>query len=253
MALTREDLEEILEEKLNKKLNPILKSVEFMSASFDEITKKMVKLEQDKNEISMENKQLKSECLRLSNDLELLKQEMNNMEQYSRRDCLEIRGIPPTTNEDTNKIVQSIGNQIGVEVADTDISISHRLPSEHGRNQLHGDHNSTIRDPAIIVKFTRRDIRDKFYKARKNLRDKTTRDIGMLRTTERRIYIGENLTRHNRKLFNRCLQAKRELKYKFIWTSAGKVLLRRDESSPVKCIQHEDDLRKIHEAAARDK
>ena len=160
-----------------------------MSERFDDMVKRLTTLEKEKKEIAMENQRLQSECLNMANNLKLLKQEMNNLEQYSRRDCLEIRGIPPTSDENPMNLVQSIGKLIGVEVNNTDISISHRLPSN---NQQHGRPN--IRDPGLIVKFTRRDVRDRFFKARKNLRDKSTRDLGMLRIAESKIFIAESLT-----------------------------------------------------------
>ena len=49
-------------------------------------------------------------------------------------------------------------------------------------------------DPAIIVIFVRRDVRDQFYASRKHFRGKSTRDIGLSRITEHKIYIGESLT-----------------------------------------------------------
>jgi hypothetical protein len=53
-------------------------------------------------------KKKENQCLREKlhaavNDVEMLKLEVNNMEQYSRRDCLEIRGIPTIIGEDTNE------------------------------------------------------------------------------------------------------------------------------------------------------
>ena len=54
------------------------------------------------------------------NDIELL-------EQYMRRDCLEIRGIPVLTGEDTSQFVKKVWEIIEVQVQDQDISISHRL------------------------------------------------------------------------------------------------------------------------------
>ena len=45
-----------------------------------------------------------------------------------RRECLEIRGIPGTAGEDTNEIVKKIGALIEVDISDTDISVSHRIP-----------------------------------------------------------------------------------------------------------------------------
>ena len=69
-----------------------------------------------------ENRCLKAELQNASNSLKLMKQELNNSQQYSRRDCLEIKGIPIQRNEVTNEVVKSVGNLIGVEVKDEDIS-----------------------------------------------------------------------------------------------------------------------------------
>ena len=79
-----------------------------------------------------------------------MKQELNNLEQYSRRECLEIRGIPVQPGEKTNEIVRKVGEVIGVVIESNDISISHRLPAN--RN------NSRNTEPTIIAKFIRRDI-----------------------------------------------------------------------------------------------
>ena len=123
MALTREDLEEILEQKLDKKLDPILKSVQFMSERLDEMTRKLDKLEQEKTEILRESHRLKSECLHLSNELNQVKTNLNDLEQYTRRDCLEIRGIPiQTDREDTDEIVKKVGEMVGVSIESKDIS-----------------------------------------------------------------------------------------------------------------------------------
>jgi hypothetical protein len=126
------------------------------------------------------------------------------MEQYSRRDCLEILGIPTIIGENTNKLVKKIGQQIGAHVSDQDISISHRLRTSDGR------------DPAIIVKFSCRDVRDKFYRERKALRNKSIKDIGITRFADRKIFIVESLIQQNRKLFNKCLQVRREKNFKYI-------------------------------------
>lgn len=70
------------------------------------------------------------------------------MEQYMRRDSLEISGIPqPTTEADkeqTSDTVLQLSEKIGVQMQRCDISVSHRIPSRQ-----HGD----VRQSAIIVKF----------------------------------------------------------------------------------------------------
>ena len=95
-----------------------------------------------------------------------------------------------TTGEDTNVIVKKIGALIDVDINDTDISISHRIPSSND-----GASGSTsFRHPAIVVKFTNRKNRDLFYKARSKLKSYSTSDIGLGRNGETKIYIQASVT-----------------------------------------------------------
>ena len=249
-------LEQAMSKILDKKLNPVVKNLEklqskidkidkleesisFFSKQYDDFIMKIKGLEDMNASLVDENRCLKAELQNTSNNLKLMKQELNNSQQYSRRDCLEIKGIPIQRNENTNEVVKSVGNLIGVEIKDEDISISHRLAAKNSQTGL------TRNDPAIIVKFVRRGVRDQFYTARKHLRGKSTKDIGLSRTSEHNIYIGESLTQQNRQLFNSCLEKKRQLKYKFIWSSAGRIFLRKDENSPSISIFEMKDLDKI--------
>ena len=61
---------------------------------------------------------------------------------------------------------------MGVKVKGDDISTSHHLPiMNHGRE-------ASSRTPSIIVQFVRRDVRDKFFKAKKQLFGVSSRDLG---------------------------------------------------------------------------
>ncbi|CAB4005709.1 Hypothetical predicted protein [Paramuricea clavata] len=234
--MNEEHLTQLIGKLLDKKLNPIVKTLDevnikivkidiieqfltFLSDKYDDLFSKVAKMEETNKLLVEENKYLRESLHDSSNNLDQLKQEINNIEQYSRRECLETRGIPIQSGESTDEFVLKIGEQIGVRVEENDISISHRLAT--GNRNV----DSTKRDPAIIVKFVRRDILDRFNKAKTNLRNKTTRDIGMLRFAERKIYVAESLTQWNKKLFNKCLEAKKQLNYKFIWTTYGKIFL----------------------------
>ena len=57
------------------------------------------------------------------------------MEQYSRRDCIEISGLPQENDEDLKKLVVKIGSLMDVELDERHISISHRLPKSRSENQ----------------------------------------------------------------------------------------------------------------------
>ena len=61
---------------------------------------------------------------------------------------------------------------------------------------------------------------------RKELRNKTTQDIGF--SIHNKIFISESLTLKNRELLKKCLQFKKAANYMFIWTSSSKNYLRKD-------------------------
>ena len=81
-----------------------------------------------------------------------------SLAQYLYRYSLEISGIPLSEDYSTNDIVIAVGKAINVSVKEEDISTSHPLPS----------YNSGA-PPKIIVKFTRRDVRNVYYASRRKL------------------------------------------------------------------------------------
>ena len=98
-----------------------------------------------------ENVPLRSDSAKMKKEICDLRSAIDKQAQYMRRECLEIRGVPVTSGEDTNEIVKKIGVLTDVDIIDTDISISHRIPSSNGRESRS---IPPIRDPAIVVKFT---------------------------------------------------------------------------------------------------
>ena len=74
-----------------------------------------------------------------------------DLAQYIRCDCLEIAGIALNEELTCEGIVRSIGNAIGVAVSDTEISVMHPIPSFNA-----------VAPPKLIVKFTRREVLDRF-------------------------------------------------------------------------------------------
>ena len=114
------------------------------------------------------------------------------------------------TREDTNEIVVEFGRKLGVDLKKEDISTSHRLSSKVKANR-----ERALFPPAITVKFTSRDVREKLYRARKVLKDITSQDLGF--SEENRIFINESLTRCNKELFKDCLKVKKDKGFKFLW------------------------------------
>ena len=73
---------------------------------------------------------------------------------------------------------------MGINIQNKDISVSHCLPT--GRNSTYKGKNT---EPAIIVKFISRDVKESFYRAMKHLKGITIRNIGYEKANF--IYINE--------------------------------------------------------------
>ena len=54
-------------------------------------------------------------------------------------------------------LVMKVGELMGVEIKDDNISVSHRLPTS-------SKYKGKTTDPAIVVKFVRRDVKERYYK-----------------------------------------------------------------------------------------
>ena len=157
----------------------------FFNTSFETVKVKMDSLEKQTKTLAQENNRLRSDSAKMNKEISDLGSSINDQAQYPRRECLEIRGISGTAGENTNEIVKKIGALIEVDISDTDISVSHRIPLSNN-----GEAGSTpIRHPAIVVKFTNRRIRDRFYKARTKLKSCNIRDNGLGRYGENNILI----------------------------------------------------------------
>jgi len=86
--------------------------------------------------------------------------EVNNLEQCSRRCCLEIRGIPYKDNENTEEVVYLV-KQLDINITGSEISVAHRLATPNNSNK----------NPAIIVKFLSQKLRDTICRKRWKLKD----------------------------------------------------------------------------------
>ena len=256
MTINCDQLAKILDDKLSplnsriaelkKSVDEAMNHIEFVNAKYDELLQMMKtsnderKALQNENKILQdENKILKATIHSIERSLESVTRANHDLEQYTRRECVEIRGIPVAatpSEEQTNNIVKDVGKLLGVDITDNDISVSHRMPQSQERK-------GKPRPPAVIVKFTRRDVKDNFYRARKHLKDLTTQDLGY--SEKNKIYLAESLSERNRMLFKDCLKVKKDLEFKFIWTLNGKIFMRKDKDSPVHLIANKEDLQKM--------
>lgn len=219
---------------------------------FGDVLKELDILRDEKNKIKMdildlkENYRAKTESMRdridemqersldMENELNNQYYRMVEIEQYNRRNNIEIHGVTYRDEEDCELIVKKIVENLELEIGEEDIEAAHRLKSNKDEK---GN---------IIVKFSNRKIRDKVMENKRkcSITNKMIDIIG--EGEDRKIFLNENLCYEKKRLFNEALRKKRELEWKFIWTVNGNIKMKKDENSKIIEIRFDRDLDKIN-------
>ena len=220
---------------LKAELSELKNSQEFICSQYD-----VLKEEYDK--LVLTNKNQEAEICKLKSESSDMKKQsikemdkLDEVEQYGRRQNLEIVGVPVQENEDTNALVIEVAKLLDVEVPPDQISTSHRLPINP---------NSKIsKTPPIIVRFVNRDIRNKLYANRKLTRSANLNKFSVAGTEK--IYLNENLTQIRKKLFWKTKQKAKQMNYRYIWTTNGNIFAKKSDDEITLAIKNDLDLNLI--------
>lgn len=172
--------------------------------------------------LKTENDTLKKKVLQLEDELD-------EAQQYSRRNCVEIHGLD-VEGGDVLKAVKDVGQALGMCIEDSMVDACHTL----------GKRSDAAGPPAIIVKFVRRLDAEDMLAKRRVKRQLSTRHLN--KNTDTPIYINESLTQKRRILLSRARAAKKEKNFKWVWVRGGKVFMRKEDDGPVKYVKCLADL-----------
>lgn len=224
---------EVLEnnKKMEKDLN---KSSESVTEQLEENTK-AVRAQTEKFEKCLKIiEDLKAENNMLKEKIAVLETRVEDVEQYSRCNTIEIHGIPEEKNEDVVGIVKEVGTALGMQMDAGMIDACHRMGKRPGSN------NAT---PGIIVKFVRRIDKEEMLRKKRVKRNLSTRHMNM--NTDIPIYINEALSPARRRLYAAARQVKRDKNLKYLWVRGGKIFVRKEDSAPVIQVTCQADLNKL--------
>lgn len=201
-------------------VDAVERAMEMLSAKYDEALSTMSRQKQELDQLKKKTCEFEQSMKEKDATIAELRVNVSSLEQYSRRNNVEIRGLRTTPNEDLLKEINVLAGRLRLpEVAALDTESIHRLPVREGMV------------PPILIRFTHRSTRDLWLSKRTTLRNEN-------------IYVNENLTKHVKALFWKTKQLAREHSYKFVWTRNGKIFVRQKEGAAVIRIEHEEDLRK---------
>ena len=158
------------------------------------------------------NLDLQNENKFLKSKVTTLESQIDQAEQYSRRNCLRISGVQESNNENTDEIVLKISSDIGSGIQLPDIDRCHR----------NGNPNRNRTKPRdIIVKFSTYRARSDFYKKRTSLKDR-----GYLR-----VFVNEDLTRRRSGQLYQARALVKSGRLKGAWSSDGTILIKSNDDS----------------------
>ena len=200
-------------EILEGRVIEIESSQQFLSTKYDELNNKSTYIDKENKQIDKENKLLLSKINSLEKKLEEERHKRISLEQYGRREMLEISGIQKQEGEGCIEIAHHICKTAKANIPIHKIEIAHR-----------------IMNGSIIVKFRDRSSRDLLFKNKLQLKNVTSEEIGY-EGPPKAIYINESLAFDTRKLLCEVKTKCREIGYKRVITDNGIIKIKKDQNS----------------------
>ena len=137
--------------------------------------------------------------------------EINDLEQYSRRSHIRIRGLRVQQGESyKGAVARFCSTRLRVRILESDLDDAHPLPSRTTPRATTGQPDGLASHPpphTMIVRFFRRDQRDNVLRSRKLLKDQG-------------IVISEDLTKKNQALLRKLKDSNQ---FKSSWSWMGKI------------------------------
>ena len=207
------------------------------------VAQRMAPLQDELNE-------LKKRLAKVEKELKKALVRNDDLEQYSRRPCLRVSGIPETQGEDTTGIVLDLAKRCGAKIGVDDIDVSHRVGPGKSNTQDDGDIADIADEPQerkhreIIVKFRKHGARLQLLKGR-----------AYFRTKKEKVYINEDLCKPRKNIAFACRQLRKNEDSPIVktWVYNGNVYIQDkddnklritslDELEPFKPPEEDEDL-----------
>lgn len=176
-----------------------------------------------------------AEITQLNTRIDDLELKLDQAEQYSRRNCIRIAGLPESENEDTTSVTMELIN-------DT-MALDPPLELQEV-DRLHRVGKPDSQKPrGIIVKFATYRSRARVFSAKAALSDKR------FGPTQTKVYINDDLTRLRAKLLYEARKLKKQKLIHDAWTREGTVLVI-DNSKKTSSLKSTKDLVKYSRSYA---
>ena len=160
------------------------------------------------------------------------------LEQYSRRNCLNFTGVPESKDENTIQLATELAKMANVKIDRADIDRVHRIGKQKPTTQGQKPPPRTL-----VVKFTSYLKREAIWFGRKDLRNaKPPRGSNLTEHGMKDIFIQESLIKQNQEIMYLARQLKRAGKLWAAWTDGCVMKVKKTQQSPTVRLNSKSDL-----------
>ncbi|KAI4462955.1 l1 transposable element-related [Holotrichia oblita] len=221
---------------IKTKQSDFLESLSFYGGKIDDFSVQLNSFKtvfETVNSLKQELSEVKAEC-------QLLRQEVENLNQYTRINNVEICGVPEVKNENLVAIVKKIGEVCNVGLADGDIDACHRVFRYPAASS-----SQPTAPKNIIVKFVNRTRKhDLLAAVRKNkLPGLNASLLGF--NNENKIFVNDHLSPYNKILLRKCKQFCKTAQYKYCWVADCKIFIKKSDTARAIRVLDENILGKL--------
>lgn len=217
--------------KIQDTNNTIEKSMNYMSDQLTSLEANIASLDKER----------KTMLLQLSS----LQDKIYSLERDAIKTSIEIRNVPKQPHETKDQLfllVQKVTKALSVDLQSTEIRDVQRHPSKKEQKTS----TVTIEFCNTLTKHRLLDSVKDFN--RQNSTEKLSSSTIGIDNQKTPIYIAEKLTPHEKQLFFVARKFAKANQYAYCWTSNGRVLIRKDSTSPYVVVKNESQLENMSNA-----
>lgn len=211
-------------------LSELEKSVSFQSGKLDEVLTSFREMKKSFVEIQAKHEELSKENQTLKKMVQDLQGNIVEMEQKSLDHNIELSGIPESIT-DEKSIMESLCKVAKVDVPTVMSYTMKRV------------YNGEKKTRPVIICFESKRMRDIIMKEAKKAKPKKHHFTKNAADVDN-VYVNEHLTPYMKDLFYKTQQIRKQENYLHLWTSEGKVLLKKTSTSKVMNIKQIEDVKK---------
>lgn len=258
-SMSRDDIREILEvmtknmddnfaimrqnmtSALDEQLKPIRAELSQMNDSMNFISDQYEDLKKVHEASQLRVTELEKQNVELKTTMEDLTLRINQVEQQSRQNNVELQCVPEDKNENLMNIIHRLGKTIGCRLNDNDVLNCTRTAKVN---------RSSTRPRAIVVQLASPRLRDQVLAStigfnKTNPQNKLNSSHLGLPGNITPVFVTEHLSPANKVLHAAARRAAKDKGYKYVWIRSGKIFLRKSDDAEFILVKNMDMLNSI--------